>query len=59
MSGPLIVPIVQTATRFHLALENDDGGMASVEVMNDGETVSVKVSLDDDCYPVDVRVVNS
>lgn len=33
MSGSLIIPIVQTPTRHHLAIEDEEQGIASVEVI--------------------------
>lgn len=58
----MIVPIVQAISRHHLAIENDERGLASVEVYhgptlaNGRELIEIAVTCDDDDVEVAVRV---
>lgn len=55
-----IIPIVQTTTRHHLAVENDEQGIASVEVIYNeheyGRKVLIYVTCDDDDVAVALEV---
>lgn len=56
----MLVPIIQTATRYHLAAEVDGRGLASIEVVHRDEAeggrqvLELVVTTDDD--DVDVRL---
>jgi hypothetical protein len=58
----VIIPVVTTPTRHHLAVENDERGLASVEVYhgptlaNGRELIEVAVTCEGDDIEVAVRV---
>jgi len=60
MTDELLIPIVSSTTRQHIAAEDDAGAIASIEIMLEAHRrVVVHVTPDDDDVTVELRVKNA